>query len=129
MEKRDGKEKFLKIWTEINNNNSADNDESDLLPIMYKIGQIGKSPSFSIGDNWTEKAGKKIYFYKVAAIEDIVTPSGVYRCYKITEETEGGVKNYYWFAPDIGLVKWKIGKNKGILKECLKEKTGQQNVE
>ncbi len=53
--------------------------------------------------------------------------SDVYRCYKVIEEMEGGLKNYYWFAPDIGIVKWKIGKIKGILKECLKEKAVQQN--
>jgi hypothetical protein len=127
MKRKENKNIFYKKWAEINNNASADNDERGFSPKMYKTEEIGKTPLFSIGDNWTEKAGKKVYFYKVAAIEDIAICSEAYRCYKVIEETEGGVKNYYWFAPDIGLVKWKIGKTKGILKECLKEKTVQQN--
>ena len=127
MKKKEGKNIFHKKWAEINNNDSADNDERGFLSKMHKIEEIGKMSLFSIGDNWTEKTGKKVYFYKVAAIEDIAISSEVYRCYKVIEDAEGGLKNYYWFAPDIGLVKWKIGKAKGILKECLKEEAGQQN--
>lgn len=127
MKKKEGKNIFNKKWAEIKSDNSADNDERVLLPKMDKIEEIGKTHLFSIGDSWTEEVEDKPYFYKVAAIEDIAISSEVYRCYKVTEEGEGGLKNYYWFAPDIGLVKWKIGKAKGILKKRLKEEAGQQN--
>ncbi len=127
MEKKENKNIFHKKWAEINSNDNIDNEESSYLPLMYKTEQIGKTSLFSIGDNWTEKAGNKVYFYKVAAMEDIAVSSEVYRCYKVIEETEDGLKNYYWFAPDIGVVKWKIGKTKGILKKFMKEKAVQQN--
>ena len=127
MKKKEGKNIFHKKWAEINNNDSVDNDERVFSPKMHKIEEIGKTHLFSIGDIWTEEAEDKPYFYKVAAIEDIAISSEVYRCCKVIEQAEGGLKNYYWFAPEIGLVKWKIGKNKGILKECLKEEAGQDN--
>lgn len=127
MKKKEGKNIFHKKWAEINSNDNVDNDERVFSPKMHKIEEIGKTHLFSIGDIWTEEVEDKSYFYKVAAIEDIAISSGVYKCYKVIEETEGGLKNYYWFAPDIGLVKWKIGKTKGILKECLKEEAVQQN--
>ncbi|MEK6679944.1 MAG: hypothetical protein AABY39_11065 [Nitrospirota bacterium] len=122
MKKKEGKNIFHKKWAEINSSDSADNDERVFSPKMHKIEEIGKTHLFSIGDIWTEEAEDKPYFYKVAAIEDIAISSEVYRCYKVIEQAEGGLKNYYWFAPEIGLVKWKIGKIKGILQDCLQNK-------
>lgn len=123
MKKKEGKNIFNKKWTEIKSDNSADNNDVRVFPPKIdKFEEIGKTPLFSIGDNWVEEIGEKVYIFKVVAIEDIAIRSKVYRCYKVTEEEEGGAKNYYWFAPEIGLVKWKVGKAKGILKKYLKEK-------
>jgi hypothetical protein len=125
MEKKENKKMLVKQWARINGNGSNGNNDSDFSPVAYKTSQVGKKIPFSIGDNWAERIGKKVYLYKVISMEDIIIPAGVYRCCKIVEEMDNYIKNYYWFAPDVGLVKWEIGNIKGILQDCLKNKDNE----
>jgi len=120
IEKKDEKI-FLKRWKRVNGNgsNGSGNNSLHLSPVVYQTSQIGEKVSFSIGHSWAERIEKKLYSYKVVAAEDVIIPAGVYKCYKVIEEVEDGIKNYYWFAPAIGLIKWEIGKIKGILQTCL----------
>lgn len=112
---------IIKKWERVNDNGNNGNNSHQFLPIVYKTDQTGRGISFSIGDNWAERIGKKVHLYNVVAAEDIIIPAGAYKCYKVIENVDGMAKNYYWFAPDVGLVKWEIGKIKGILQECMKD--------
>ncbi|MBI5180313.1 MAG: hypothetical protein HZA05_02790 [Nitrospirae bacterium] len=113
-EKEDEKLLF-KQWARINGNGSNENNDPDFSPLAYKTSQVGRKIPFSIGDIWTERLGKKVYSYKVISLEDIIIPAGAYRCCKIVEEMDNYMKNYYWFAPDVGLVKWEMAGIKGVL--------------
>ncbi len=118
---------LLKKWARLNGNGSAaHNNNYQPSPIIYKTEPIGKRLCFSIGDNWAERIGKKVYSYKIISVEDIIIPAGVYKCYKVIEELKGGADNYYWFAPDVGLVKWEVGEIKGVLQDCVKENGAEQ---
>lgn len=113
--KREDKKMLVKQWVKINGNGNNGNNNPDFSPIVYKTSQVGRKIPFSIGDNWIERIGKKVYSYNVVAIEDIIIPAGVYKCYKVAEEMDSAVKNYYWFAPEVGLVKWEMAGIKGVL--------------
>lgn len=112
---------LIKRWERVNGNGNNGNNSHQFSPIVYKTGQTGRGISFSIGDSWIERIGKKVHSYNVVASEDIIIPAGVYKCYKVIEDVDDVIKNYYWFTPDVGLVKWEIGKIKGILQACSKE--------
>jgi hypothetical protein len=119
IERKESKKMLVKEWARINSSSNNENNNLSFSPIVYKTDQTGRGISFSIGDSWIERIEKKVHSYKVVASEDIIIPAGVYKCYKVIEEVEDGIKNYYWFAPAIGLIKWEIGNIKGILQACL----------
>ncbi|MFZ3063823.1 MAG: hypothetical protein WA277_00875 [Nitrospirota bacterium] len=121
MERKENKKILIKEWARINSNGNNVNNNPDFSPVVYKTSQVGRKIPFSIGDNWVERIEKKVYSYKVVSAEDIIIPAGVYKCYKVIEEIDNEIKNCYWFAPFIGLVKWEIGNIKGVLNNCLKE--------
>lgn len=121
MNNNGSKSMFIKRWERVNSSGSNGNSNPYSSAIVYNTSQVGEKIPFSIGDNWIERIGKMIHSYKVAALEDIIIPAGVYKCYRVIEELENGAKNYYWFAPDVGLVKWEIGEIKGILQGCVKD--------
>ncbi len=115
-EKRENKKMLVKQWARINGNGNNGDNNPDYSPVVYQTGQVGRKIPFSIGDIWTERLGKNVYSYKVISMEDIIIPAGVYRCCKIVEEMDNYIKNYYWFAPNVGLVKWEMAGIKGVLK-------------
>ncbi len=123
IEKKDEKI-FLKRWKRVNGNgsNGSGNNSLHLSPVVYQTSQIGEKVAFSIGHSWAERIEKKLYSYKVVAAEDVIIPAGVYKCYKVMEEAEYGIKNFYWFSSNVGLVKWEMGNIKGILQDCLQNK-------
>ena len=121
IERKENKKMLVKEWARINSSSNNENNNLSFSPIVYTTGQTGRKISFSIGDSWIERIGKKVHSYNVVASEDIIIPAGVYKCYKVIEDVDDVVKNYYWFTPDVGLVKWEIGKIKGILQACSKE--------
>lgn len=128
IERKENKKMLVKEWARINSSGNNENNNLSFSPIVYTTGQTGRGISFSIGDSWVERIGKKIHSYNVIASEDIIIPAGVYKCYKVIEEVEDGIKNYYWFAPAIGLIKWEIGSIKGILQACFKEDDYERNA-
>ncbi|MBI5042942.1 MAG: hypothetical protein HZC10_03750 [Nitrospirae bacterium] len=69
---------------------------------------------FEVGDTWSAPMNGEVYIYKILAIGDIIVSDRRYRCFKIKEIMEDGRENCYWYAPDTGIVKWKIGKIKGV---------------
>lgn len=114
-----GNNLILKKWI-----NKHDGDEpNDNPPIMYKALRVSNIPPFSVGDAWTVAAEGIIYKYKVMAVERLVLPIGEYRCFRIREELNG-IKNYYWFAPNVGLVKCSIGGATAVLEEYSSKKGG-----
>ena len=126
MEKKENKKMLVKQWARIDSNssngdNGKGNNHNYLSPIVYKTNQVAKKLFFNIGSAWVERIGKNAYSYNVIAVEDIIIPAGVYKCYKVVEEVDSAVKNYYWFAPDVGLVKWEITGIKGVLQGCVKD--------
>ncbi|MBI5044168.1 MAG: hypothetical protein HZC10_10165 [Nitrospirae bacterium] len=120
MEKKEEKT-ILKKWSKVNGNGNNGNGDNNFHPstIMYKTPQTRAKLSFSIGDTWTEIIDGMACFFKVLSIEDVIIPAGKYRCYNVSEELEGGVRNFYWFASNVGLVKWQVGEIKGVLQDCI----------
>ncbi|MBI5043907.1 MAG: hypothetical protein HZC10_08825 [Nitrospirae bacterium] len=122
MEKKESRKSVLKRWASLNNNdNNNDSDNAHHFSVI-KFPQIGKGLSFVVGDNWTEIIGSVIALYKVISVEDVIIPAGRYRCFKICEEIEGCKKSYFWFTPDVGLVKFDIAGIKGALQSFSYEK-------
>ncbi len=113
-----GNNLILKKWT----NKYDDHELNDNPPIiMYKTSRVSNTPPFSVGDAWTVAAEGITCKYKVMAVEDLVLPIGEYRCFRIREELNG-IKNYYWFAPNVGLVKCSIGRVTAVLEEYSSKK-------
>ncbi len=113
IEKREGNKPALKRWASLNSNGN-DSDNAHNFSVV-KMHQIGKGVSFSVGDCWPAVIDGIVSFYKVLSVEDIIIPAGRYKCFNLCEEMKDGKKNYYWFAPDIGLVKFDIDGIKGAL--------------
>lgn len=107
-----GNNLILKKWTKKND----DRELNDNPPIVYKTAPASNSPAFSVGEAWTVAAEGVARKYKVMALEDLVLPIGEYRCFRIREELNS-IKNYYWFAPNVGLVKCSIGRATAVLTE------------
>ncbi len=121
MEKKEEKT-ILKKWAKVNgngNNGNGDNNFHSSTIMMYKTPRSGAKLSFSIGDTWTEIIDGIACLYKVLSTEDVIIPAGKYRCFKVSEEIEGGIRNHYWFASSVGLVKWQVGEIKGVLQDCI----------
>lgn len=111
--KKEGKKPVFKRWSSRGSN--GDNNDSDNAHLfsVIKFPHIGKGASFSVGDCWPVNIDGEASFYKVISVEDIIIPAGRYRCYKVSEEMKGRGMNYYWFTPDVGLVKFDIAGIKG----------------
>jgi len=122
MGKKESKKPVFKRWSNIGSN--GDNNDSDNAHYfsVIKFPHIGKGASFSVGDCWPINIDGEASFYKVISVEDIIIPAGRYRCYKVSEEMKGRGINYYWFAPDVGLVKFDIAGIKGALQSFSYEK-------
>ena len=121
MEKK-GSASVLKRWASMDSKNN-DNDSNNAHHFsVIKFPHIGKGASFSIGDCWPINIDGEASFYKVISVEDIIIPAGRYRCYKVSEEMKGRGINYYWFAPDVGLVKFDIAGIKGAFQGFSYEK-------
>ena len=120
MEKKESEKTILKKWTKVNGNGNNGNGDSNFHPstIMYRTTKASDRLSFSIGDTWIEIIDGTACSYKVLSSEDIIIPAGKYRCFKVSEEVEGGMRNHYWFASNVGIVKWEVGKLKGVLHDC-----------
>lgn len=122
MEKKESKKPVFKRWSSIGSNfNDDDSDNAHHFSVI-KFPQIGKGASFSVGDCWPVNIDGEASFYKVISVEDIIIPAGRYRCYKVSEEMKGRGMNYYWFASDVGLVKFDIAGIKGALQGFSYEK-------
>ncbi len=122
MERKEGKKSTLKRWASIGSNGNDNNNDNAHHFSVIKFPQIGKGFSFVVGDNWTEIVAGVVALYKVISVEDVIIPAGRYRCFKICEETEGCKKGYYWFTPDVGLVKFDIAGIKGAFQGFSYEK-------
>ncbi|OGW49786.1 MAG: hypothetical protein A2Z50_06435 [Nitrospirae bacterium RBG_19FT_COMBO_42_15] len=120
MENKEHEKTILKKWTKVNGNGNDGNGDASFHPstIVYKTIKASERLSFSIGDTWTEIIDGIVCFYKVQLIEDIIIPAGKYRCFKVSEEMDGGIRNHYWFASNVGIVKWEVGEIKGVLQNC-----------
>lgn len=113
--KKEGNKSVHKRWTSID---SKDNDSNNAHHFsVIKLPQIGKGLSFDVGDCWPANINGVASLYRVISVEDIIIPAGRYRCYKISEEMKGRGMNFYWFASEIGLIKWEIEGAKGVLKD------------
>lgn len=120
--KKEDKKPPLKRWASMGSIGN-DNDNGNVHHFaVIKFPQIAKGASFSVGDCWPVNIEGVASFYKVLSVEDIIIPAGRYRCFKICEEIEGCKKSYYWFAPDVGLVKFEIDGIKGALQGFSYEK-------
>lgn len=122
MENKESEKTILKKWTKVNGNDNGNNGNGDSSfqpsTIVYKTIKASDRLTFSIGDTWTEIIDGIVCFYKVLSLEYIIIPSGKFRCFKVSEEIEGGIRNNYWFASSVGLVKWEVGEIKGVLQDC-----------
>jgi hypothetical protein len=106
---------IIKKWTNANGNGSG-NGNGHHPSIEYSTSTLNEKSCFSVGDTWTAATDRVISSFKVLAIEDIIIPAGKYRCFKIVEEIKNsGIKNYYWFASSIGLVKCEIHRMTAVL--------------
>lgn len=120
--KKEDKNPPLKRWASMGSIGNDNNNGNVHHFSVIKFPQIGKGLSFVVGDNWTERIAGEVALFKVMSVEDIIIPAGRYRCFKICEEIKGCKKSYYWFAPDIGLVKFDIDGIKGALQSFSYEK-------
>lgn len=106
---------IVKKWTNMNGNGNG-NGNGHHPAITYKTSSVSEKPYFSIGDTWTTTTDGIVSSFRVLSIEDIVIPAGNYKCFKISEEINGsGIKNYYWFATNVGLIKCEIGMMTAVL--------------
>ncbi len=122
MERKEGKKSTLKRWTSMGSNGNNNNNDNEHNFSVLKFPQIGKGLSFVVGDSWTAFIEGGNALYKVISVEDVIIPAGRYRCFKICEEMEGCKKSYYWFTPDVGLVKFDIAGIKGAFQGFSYEK-------
>ncbi|MBI5042341.1 MAG: hypothetical protein HZC10_00590 [Nitrospirae bacterium] len=76
-EKRENKKMLVKQWVRINGSGNNGDNNPDYSPVVCQTSHVGRKIPFSIGDIWTERIGKKVYFYKVISIEDIIIPAGL----------------------------------------------------
>lgn len=120
MKNKESEKTILKKWTKVNGNGNIGDGDSSFQPstIVYETIKASDRLTFSIGDTWTEIIDGIVCFYKVLSLEYIIIPSGKFRCFKVSEEIEGGIRNNYWFASSVGLVKWEVGEIKGVLQDC-----------
>ncbi len=104
---------IIKKWT---NGNGSGNGNGHHPSIEYSTSAPNDKSYLSVGDTWTVTTDRVISSFKVLAIEDIIIPAGKYRCFKIMEEMKNsGVKNHYWFASSIGLVKCEMRRMTAVL--------------
>ncbi|MFZ3089721.1 MAG: hypothetical protein WA240_03765 [Nitrospirota bacterium] len=106
---------ITKKWTNANGNGNG-NGNGHHPSIEYSTSAPNEKSYLSVGDTWTVTTDRVIRSFKVLAIEDIIIPAGKYRCFKIMEEIKNsGVKNHYWFASSIGLVKCEMRRMTAVL--------------
>lgn len=87
--------------------------------ITYSESAPNEKPCFSVGETWTIATDKGISLFRVIATEDVTIPAGRHKCFKIVEEIKNsGIKNYYWFASSIGLVKCETHRMTAVLQSC-----------
>lgn len=116
---------IVKKWTNINGNGNGNgnghnsnghNGNGHHPAITYKTSSVSEKPYFTIGDTWSTTTDGIVSSFRVLAIEDIIIPAGKYKCFKISEEiNSSGIKNYYWFATNVGLIKCEIGRVTAVL--------------
>ncbi len=70
------------------------------------------------GESWDAGITRKKppeFVNELGAEEEITTPAGKFRAVSVTVTQATGGVDTYWYAPDVGMVRWKFGTGKAIV--------------
>ena len=81
------------------------------------------------GDQWVHSDGGVTYVFTVAGAEEVEVPAGKFKAavrveMEVRYERGASLRITYWYAPEVGLVKSEVGKDKKqiLLKSFAKGK-------